>query len=534
MIDIDKSGIPPFDCNGDRTTQGPRWKNFVLRVENYFKAASFPENEDEKRAAALLHIAGGEVHDLYNDTLSNNPVADNIKTEYGKVKARLTTHFDVKRSKWVEWVKYRNLEQKPDETVERFYTRLLQAATYCGFGNKEDELIGQIIMRCKSDKLRRQLLQKDDITLEKVLEMARAHDCVEEQARLIEGDNETNVNAIGATSAHSSRKPCRYCGSAQYPHDVCPARGKTCTNCQKRNHFASVCESQASSNPKRSHKPLYRGKRPNRPTAVTLNSIQELDNWYAMFTVQDGQNNLPYTTVKINNTPVHMMVDTGCSAVVIDEHTYQSMKPKPPLMHNSRPIYTYNASEKLASLGQFRATIAAGSKQLSATITVVRGGGGCLLGYNASTSLGIVSMINTITKAQPTKSSLPPELAKYASMFPSVFSGNIGKLKDFELSLHIDSSVKPVRQAHRSTPFHLRPLVEERINELLEQDIIEPVLGQPTPWLSHIVIVPKDNGSIRLCTDSRQVNRAIQREKHQMPTLEEIVQAVHKPRSSQS
>ena len=43
-------------------------------------------------------------------------------------------------------------------------------------------------MRYTSDRLRRQLLQKEDITLEKVLEMTRVHDCVETQAKLIEGD----------------------------------------------------------------------------------------------------------------------------------------------------------------------------------------------------------------------------------------------------------------------------------------------------------------------------------------------------------
>ena len=47
----------------------------VTRGELYLKAASVPVDDDVKRAAALLHIAGGEVHNLYTTTLSNNPVA---------------------------------------------------------------------------------------------------------------------------------------------------------------------------------------------------------------------------------------------------------------------------------------------------------------------------------------------------------------------------------------------------------------------------------------------------------------------------
>jgi hypothetical protein len=48
-------------------------------------------------------------------------------------------------------------------------------------------------------------------------------------------------------------------------------------------------------------------------------------------------------------------------------------------------------------------------------------------------------------------------------------------------------------------------------------DIIEQVDG-PTPWVSPIVVVPNKTGEIRLCVDMREANKAVQREKHPMPT----------------
>ena len=39
-------------------------------------------------------------------------------------------------------------------------------------------------------------------------------------------------------------------------------------------------------------------------------------------------------------------------------------------------------------------------------------------------------------------------------------------------------------------------------------DIIEPVEG-PTPWVSPVVVVPKQNDEIRLCVDMRRANEAI-------------------------
>lgn len=78
---------------------------------------------------------------------------------------------------------------------------------------------------------------------------------------------------------------------------------------------------------------------------------------------------------------------------------------------------------------------------------------------------------------------------------------------------------------HRRIPYHLRDK-EEEIKKLEEMDVIERVTG-PTPWVSPVVIVPKPNGSIRLCVDMRQPNRAIQRERHLIPTLEDILAEVN-------
>ena len=96
-------------------------------------------------------------------------------------------------------------------------------------------------------------------------------------------------------------------------------------------------------------------------------------------------------------------------------------------------------------------------------------------------------------------------------------------LKDFELTLHIDKSVKPVVQASRKIPYNLRQKLLEKLIELEENDIIEKVEG-PTTWGSSLVIVPKRDGDIRIIIDMRVANQAIKRERHPIPTVEEIVQ----------
>jgi hypothetical protein len=46
---------------------------------------------------------------------------------------------------------------------------------------------------------------------------------------------------------------------------------------------------------------------------------------------------------------------------------------------------------------------------------------------------------------------------------------------------------------------------------MLDNDIIEKVNG-PTPWVSPVVPVMKENGEVRLCTDAKCLNTAVQLE----------------------
>ena len=109
------------------------------------------------------------------------------------------------------------------------------------------------------------------------------------------------------------------------------------------------------------------------------------------------------------------------------------------------------------------------------------------------------------------------------SQYPKLFNG-VGLYKNGKVSLHIDHNIRPMTQAHRRIPFHLRKQVEKQLEELENNDIIEEVSGS-TPWVSPIVLVPKpkDPTKYRLCVDMRQPNKAIMRERHLTPTIDDII-----------
>ena len=51
-------------------------------------------------------------------------------------------------------------------------------------------------------------------------------------------------------------------------------------------------------------------------------------------------------------------------------------------------------------------------------------------------------------------------------------------------------------------------MVNAQLDLLLENDIIEPATG-PTTWVSPMVVVPKQNGTVRIRMNITAVNKAV-------------------------
>ena len=86
----------------------------------------------------------------------------------------------------------------------------------------------------------------------------------------------------------------------------------------------------------------------------------------------------------------------------------------------------------------------------------------------------------------------------------------------FSVNIHRFRHVQPLAQSYNRIPFGLHSKVEEKLNELVELNINEPV-SEPIPWVSPLVVVPKASGDIRLCIGIRKVNQAIVRERYPIP-----------------
>ena len=229
--------------------------------------------------------------------------------------------------------------------------------------------------------------------------------------------------------------------------------------------------------------------------------------------------------VTVGGCKLNVIVDSGAGTNIIDKQTWEWLKKnkvKCKSAHSDRKLYPYASQTPLDVIGTFCCKVVAGGNSVNAEFCVIDGEGDPLLGKETATNLGVLKIGIEVATVYASSKNIGEILqAKH----PEVFNG-FGKLKGRAVRLHIDPNVKPVAQPIRRTPFSLRSKVEAKIQELVDLDIIEPAQG-PITWVNPVVVVPKSGGDIRLCIDMRRANQAIQRERHPIPTVDEILQSLN-------
>lgn len=526
--------IEPFDVDSAPSTAGTRWTKWVKRLNNLF-IVNKTTDAREKRAC-LLHYAGESVFDIFE----NLPDTGDEK-DYDAAVNALNSHFSPSKNIDYEVLMFRDCSQMEEESLDQFYIRLRKMAQSCDFQDKDRELKSQIIGRCKDRRLRQRALETQNLTLDKLLKIGRTMEISDTQQKQIEKqikkesvkETEGTANKMYHTKSWKKKpwndktqykdgssygkKTCYFCGN-NYPHkdgrNSCPAFGKVCSNCGRNNHFARCCKAK---------------KKSVKYMAEQRDSSQEDTEDYAeqqtLFTCRGDPKKTPFIKVLIGNTPVNFMIDSGSSVNILDAVTFGKLKTKYKLQNSSMKVYTYGSNKPMKMLGKFKADVICLNQEKTRTnmIThVINGNYGSLMSYETALELNLIKMnVNQVTSETKNESSDFEQ--KLVMKYEDRFKG-IGKVKDYKAILHIDRSVAPVALSHRRIPFHLREKVSKELKYLQENDIIEKVKG-PTPWVSPIVTPPKPNkpDEVRICVDMRNANKAIHRERHMMPTIDDLI-----------
>ena len=135
-----------------------------------------------------------------------------------------------------------------------------------------------------------------------------------------------------------------------------------------------------------------------------------------------------------------------------------------------------------------------------------------ILGKDACQSMNLVRRVHVDGVTTHSKGITKDDLL---TEYSDVFSGI--KMFEKEYDIEVDPNVRPVIQAPRKLPYAKYDQLKETIVKLEEEGIIAKV-DTPTDWVHNLVITEKRNGSLRICLDPRPLNKAIKRERYQIPT----------------
>ena len=532
-MNSDIPAVPHFDCHGDVTSVGPRWKRWLKAFTYYVDGRGITNPAQQK--ALLLHSAGMEVQEIFETLEDGNAPEEENDNVYKQTVRKLNAYFTPQLNVPYERHVFRKMTQQDDETVDQYVSRLKRQAVNCEFGNRDavnEQVRDQVIDCCKSSSLRRKLLQKGaDLSLDTVLDTARALEAVDIQSKRMEGKSgEVNLVKSEKTQkpAAATGKSCFRCGRiGHFAKDPkCPADKATCRRCGSVGHFAVVCktkdkkkisEVKPNGNPRRMK---------NHPGSVNNVERENSDDEEYVFSLRNAKtNHSGVVTVKVGGVFMEVLIDSGSSMNVIDRDTWESLKKQRIRCVSERltkQLYAYGSREPLETIGKFAAKVEIGARQTDADFIVIKGEGRSLLSKSTAEQLGVLKIglnVNAVGVSDEPKTLTADDIQK---RFPEVCSG-IGKLKDYQAKIHVDPNVKPVAQSSRRVPFALRDKLEMEIQRLLKDDIIEPVEG-PTPWVSPLVIIPKQSGDIRVCVDMRTANTAVIRERYMIPTVDEVIQ----------
>ena len=134
--------------------------------------------------------------------------------------------------------------------------------------------------------------------------------------------------------------------------NACPAYGKTCLYCKKKNHFSSVCFSKSSA----IHSMESDHVNVSNDPMLYVTEINSVDN----VTQQ----------ISINGKCLTMQHDTGASTSIISSSQWIDIN-KPTLKKSSKTLEAYDG-HRFTVLGEFTEAIAVNGKFKLAVFTVVQ------------------------------------------------------------------------------------------------------------------------------------------------------------------
>ena len=441
--------------------------------------------------------------------------------------------------------------QRESESADGWLSDLRDLARKCEFEEdccakcQDTRLLGQVVFGVFDDEVRRRILEQGDkLSLDAALAILRTAEATKQQAANIRHSGTSTVNQVKAQGdkQHGGRpdghrretrheaRPSRWhppgcqpygcwnCGAAtRHNKEACPAFGKECNSCHKTGHFQSVCARGS-------------GSREKTETAgsISINSISADDMVQVSISPVGGS-----STVVLSALP-----DSGASIDGIPAGMYWDRFKNTPLSNGTVKVVTATGSP-ITSVGNFRASILwhdGHGAPVPTVFHVLQDLQQPVISKGTQKKLGMLhaEYPHPCLVATVSPPSVPPvqpsvqqsKLSELMAEYPSIFDGICRPMRGPPCRFTVKEGAVP--SAVRGSRPVAVPLMQKLKLELdsLEDQMIISKVTEPTVWVHPIVIVPKDNGGIRICGDFTSLNRWIIRPTFDAPTPFQAVRTI--------
>ena len=483
-----------------------------------------------------------------------------------------------------QWCRNYQLEEiriKASETPDELIEQICGLANRCNFPTdveKERHIQFQMVHALSdTDLIRKLLAMKIEATTAEMLTVCHTHIAITDNMNSM-GLSTKAISAVQKmmkkSSTHST--PCGNCTKHHTTgREHCPAKDSTCHSCQKIIHWKQKCRKSnkakdAHKKPKSQSQCRHRGrrradevgvsegdpafdevmihawlanqKRPEDLEKITLTDIS-IDAMMEAFATVD----MPVASKK--RARLWCKVDTGAGGNVMPLWAFAKLFPNR-LMKTGMPTGLRKCNTKL------RAYNGKNIPQLSAldtpitwkdeetkevnkmdtTFYVANTPGPAILELPSCSRQNILNLncsVQLRKHGQPIKVTKEREKDKQdmknlkpinskddlIKAYPDRFEG-IGKFPG-TYHIYLKEDAIPVVHTPWKCPIAIWPLVDKKLDKLLEQEVIVPVT-EPTDWVSSLAYSWKADGDLRTCLNPTHLNKAIRQDHYRTPTLEEI------------
>ena len=110
-------------------------------------------------------------------------------------------------------------------------------------------------------------------------------------------------------------------------------------------------------------------------------------------------------------------------------------------------------------------------------------------------------------------------LSKLLNEYADVFSKGEFDLGNTSITQHRINTgdSPPIKDPLRRQPYAMVPEIEKQVQQMLSAGVIEPSCS---PWASNVVMVKKNDGTMRFCIDYRKLNAVTKKDCYPLPRID--------------